>query len=176
MPDSFLVMIALVLYTVDYDYPKVIAGNQTVISTTVGTRGESTQSRSHPEGSSASRTTTKQDSYTDHSPLTMGSDFIYDSPWAQLGPQYLDERNIYTIDAPPGKLGVVVDTPDEGPPVIFAIKESSPLQGKLQIRDRLLAVDHVDVTALSAVNTSRIISQRSTATDRTFTLLRVPPK
>ena len=106
----------------------------------------------------------------------MGSDFIYDSPWAQLGPQYLDERNIYTIDAPPGKLGVVVDTPDEGPPVIFAIKESSPLQGKLQIRDRLLAVDHVDVTALSAVNTSRIISQRSTATDRTFTLLRVPPK
>ncbi|KAL7556929.1 hypothetical protein ACA910_006173 [Epithemia clementina (nom. ined.)] len=154
--------------TMDYDYPKVVAGNQTVVSTAVGTLGQNTR-----QGNSLSDENTRPDSFTVQSPLTMGSDFVHPSPWANLGPKYSDESNIYTIDVPAGKLGVVVDTPDDGPPVVYAIKDSSPLMGKLNIGDRLLGVDGVDVTGLTAVNTSRIISKRANKPNRKFTLLRV---
>lgn len=95
---------------------------------------------------------------------------------AKLGPQYTDERNVYTIDAPAGKLGIVFDTPDEGPLVIFQVADTSVLLGKVNVGDRLLALDDNDVTELTAVNISRLIIARSEEPVRRFTFMRLPPK
>ena len=111
---------------------------------------------------------TRGDSLTQSSPLGSAGN----NPWAKFGPKYTDERNIYNVEAPAGKLGVVVDTPDEGPPVIFAVKDSSVLYGKVHVGDRLLAVDDGDVTTLSAVNISRLISKKADSPVRNFTLMR----
>ncbi|KAL7556928.1 hypothetical protein ACA910_006172 [Epithemia clementina (nom. ined.)] len=96
------------------------------------------------------------------------------NPWARLGPEYRDPKHLYTVEAPPGKLGVIVDTPDSGPGVVFAVKETSVLVGKIQVGDRLLSVDDEDVTKLSPVHISRLITKKSNQPVRVFTLMRSP--
>lgn len=92
--------------------------------------------------------------------------------WAKLGRKYSDNRKIFTVQAPPGKLGLVVDTPDEGPPIIFKINDTSPLLGLVKLGDRVMAVDEVDVTAMSSVETSDVISQKSQQLVRILTLFK----
>jgi len=66
-----------------------------------------------------------------------------------------------TITAPPGKLGIVVDSAADGEgPIIFKVKETSPLQGVLYEGDRLLKIDNVDVSQMSAAEISQIMSHR----------------
>lgn len=91
--------------------------------------------------------------------------------WARLGPEYSPE-NIFTIEAPPGKLGVVIDTPDAGPAIVHSLKENSVLVGLVRPGDRVLAVDDEDVTFLAPVNISRLITRKSRQEARTFTLMR----
>ena len=38
-------------------------------------------------------------------------------------------------------LGVVIDTPDEGAPVVHAIKDSSCIADQIKVGDKLIAVD-----------------------------------
>ena len=140
----------------DFDFEKIVSGADEARSIVTADLDSSNilggePSRRHSRGSSSNN----QDA----------------NPWAHLGPDYADSRYIYTVQAPPGKLGVVVDTPDSGPAVVFTVKESSVLQGELQVGDRLLAVDEMDVTALSPVNISRLITTRSREPVRVFTLL-----
>ena len=123
-----------------------------MISSAAGTLGENT----------------RQDSLTQNT----ASDPLALTPWSKLGPKYTDKRNLFIVEAPEGKLGVVVDTPDEGPPVIFAVKDTSVLYGKVAVGDRLLAVDDEDVTSMSAVNISRLISRKADQPVRKFTLMR----
>ena len=66
--------------------------------------------------------------------------------------------------APAGKLGVVIDTPDDGAPVMHAtIKESSSvIADKLQVGDKLVAVvDDEDVRTMTAIKVSKLISRKS---------------
>ncbi|KAL7572758.1 hypothetical protein ACA910_009022 [Epithemia clementina (nom. ined.)] len=143
--------------TVDYDYAKVAAGEgRSVISSAGGTLGENT----------------RQDSLTLLGTFATSENASSASQWASFGPQYTDEKNLYNVEAPAGKLGVVVDTPDEGPPVIFAVKDTSVLYGRVNVGDRLMAVDDQDVTSLSAVNISRLISKKADEPVRKFTLMR----
>eukprot|EP00522_Entomoneis_paludosa_P008786 CAMPEP_0172446684 /NCGR_PEP_ID=MMETSP1065-20121228/6229_1 /TAXON_ID=265537 /ORGANISM="Amphiprora paludosa, Strain CCMP125" /LENGTH=783 /DNA_ID=CAMNT_0013197873 /DNA_START=22 /DNA_END=2373 /DNA_ORIENTATION=+ len=138
--------------TVDYDYSKVASGggNRSVVSSAGGTLGENTM----------------QDSLTQTTPTTDRF-----GRWTSMSSKLLDdEPSTYTVAAPAGKLGVVVDTPDEGAPVIHAVKDTSVLHGKVHVGDRLLAVDDEDVSTMSAVNISRLISKKAHAQVRTFTL------
>lgn len=64
----------------------------------------------------------------------------------------------FEVRAPPGKLGMVVDTPNGGVPVVRAIKADSVLNGSVQVGDRLISVDHVNVTSMSALEVSNLIS------------------
>lgn len=66
----------------------------------------------------------------------------------------------------------MVDNPDDGAPVVHAIKEDSVLVGQVQVGDRLVGVDEVDVRALSPVKVSKLISKRSTNPLRKLTLTR----
>ena len=93
-------------------------------------------------------------------------------PWARFGPEYVDKANWITVQAPPGKLGVVVDIPDFGPAVVFKIRDTSVLRGQVHLGDRLLAVNDLDVTTYSAMRISALIADLSTQPVRTFTLMR----
>jgi hypothetical protein len=64
----------------------------------------------------------------------------------------------FEVRAPPGKLGMVVDTPNGGVPIVRAIKPDSVLNGSVQIGDRLISVDHINVTSMSALEVSNLIS------------------
>ena len=76
------------------------------------------------------------------------------------------------IVAPPGKLGISLDAPESGCPFVHSIKESSPLFGKLEPGDRLLAVDEEDVRLHTAIKISKILSRRSDR-ERMLTIVRV---
>ena len=46
------------------------------------------------------------------------------------------------VYAPAGKLGVIIDTPGDGAPMIHFIKEISPVVNKVHVGDLLVAVDN----------------------------------
>jgi hypothetical protein len=85
----------------------------------------------------------------------------------------LNEREeVLEIFAPAGKLGVVIDTPNSGAPVVYNIKDTCPIADKLRIGDKLIAVDDEDVTSMTAIKVSKIISQKSGNPQRKFTIVR----
>jgi len=102
------------------------------------------------------------------------------------------QREEYTIIyAPSGVLGVVIDTPPSssssssstngnndgsssngGRPVVHAIKDTCPIRDEIHVGDILIAVDDIDVTAMTAVEVSRLISRKSNQERRKLTLIR----
>lgn len=59
---------------------------------------------------------------------------------------------------------MVVDTPNGSVPVVRAIKPESILVGQVQIGDRLIAVDQQDVTRMTAIDVSNMVSLRQNKT------------
>ena len=106
------------------------------------------------------------------------------------------QQEEYTIIyAPSGVLGVVIDTPPSsssstngnndsssngrrmtssngGRPVVHAIKDTCPIRDEIHVGDILIAVDDIDVTAMTAVEVSRLISKKSNQERRKLTLIR----
>lgn len=79
-----------------------------------------------------------------------------------LGPSYMNlSEQVLVIMAPPGKLGISLDTPENGAPFVYSIKDVSPLVGKLMEGDRVIAIDDEDVRLLTAVKISKILSKKS---------------
>ena len=58
--------------------------------------------------------------------------------------------------APPGKLGVAIDTIN-GHPVVHRIKEGSPLKGILQHKDHIVAIDGVDTRNMTAADVTHLM-------------------
>jgi len=81
-----------------------------------------------------------------------------------------DER--IDIIAPAGKLGVVIDTPMNGPPIVHAIKETSVLADRVRIGDKLVSVDGEDTTELSAIRVSKLISSKAVNDQRYMIFMR----
>ena len=81
-------------------------------------------------------------------------------------------EELIDIYAPPGKLGVVIDTPDDGAPVVHAIKDSSVIADKLQVGDKLVAVDDEDVRTMTAIKVSKLISRKSANATRKLSIIR----
>jgi hypothetical protein len=77
----------------------------------------------------------------------------------------------FVLIAPPGKLGMVLDTPPGEGPLVHAINESSVLKGRVKVGDRLITVDKEDVSTLSAAKVSVLITQKSQQ-ERTFEFIR----
>lgn len=76
------------------------------------------------------------------------------------------------VFAPPGKLGVVIDTPDDNAPVVHAVKDTSPIVDQVRVGDKLVAVDDEDVRAMTAIKVSKLISKKSTQETRKLTIIR----
>ena len=81
-------------------------------------------------------------------------------------------EEVLDIFAPPGKLGVVIDTPADGCPVVHAIKETSIIAGQVIVGDKLVAVDDEDVRQMSAIKVSKMISNKRSNPSRKLTIVR----
>jgi hypothetical protein len=81
-----------------------------------------------------------------------------------------DER--FEVLAPSGVLGLILETNKEGVPTIDNIKPLSVLADQVQIGDRLLSVDGIDVSVMLASDISRLIASRREAPVRKFVFMR----
>jgi len=95
--------------------------------------------------------------------------FADDSSFEQ---QFAEPEERYDVVAPAGKLGMVIDTPNGGPPVVHAIKDTSVLADRVQVGDRLLSVDGEDCTGMTAMQVSKLISLKSEKPSRVLVFVR----
>ena len=72
--------------------------------------------------------------------------------------------------APPGKLGVSI-YPVDGLPVVYKVKKDSPLNEILFHMDRIIAIDEVDTSGMTAADVTRVIVSRMKL-HRTITYVR----
>lgn len=142
--------------TVDYDYSKAYNDKDHSISYAGGTLGSDTQEFSFPANAGATG-------------AALGP---YDDGFDDGFRKGKFKEEILHIFAPPGKLGVVIDTPDDGAPVVHAVKESSVVVNKVKVGDKLVAVDDEDVRTLTAIKVSKLISRKSANPSRKLTVLR----
>lgn len=151
--------------SVDYDYTKAYGGGgDTSVSSAGGTFG----SNAHTLGGGQTLTDLS-------APGTALGTYSDDGSFG--GGAYRDQQSnvreeLIDIYAPPGKLGVVIDTPDDGAPIIHAIKDSSVIADKLQVGDKLVAVDDEDVRAMTAIKVSKLISRKSANPTRKLSIIR----
>lgn len=72
-----------------------------------------------------------------------------------------DEDSFFELIAPPGMLGIIVESPDQSGPKVHGIKVTSPFYGQVSMGDKLIAVDGEDTTNMSAIRASKLISYKS---------------
>jgi C-terminal processing protease CtpA/Prc len=93
-----------------------------------------------------------------------------------LGASYDDNRlpreQVIVVEAPAGKLGVVIDTPDDGAPVVHAVKDTSVIADQIRVGDKLIKVDDEDVRSMTAIKVSKLISKKSANPVRRLTIVR----
>jgi hypothetical protein len=82
------------------------------------------------------------------------------------------EGELIDVILPAGKLGIVIDTPDNGLPVIHAVKRTSAVRDQLRVGDKLLAIDDEDIRDKTAYHVSKIISSKMFNPQRKFTIVR----
>jgi len=70
-------------------------------------------------------------------------------------------NKVYQRDcvAPPGKLGVVIDTTKHGP-VVHMVKEGSPLEHVVFPGDKILSIDEVDTRGMTASGVTRVMAKK----------------
>lgn len=76
----------------------------------------------------------------------------------------------YDVFAPPGALGIVVDTTEKGC-IVYSLKKSSPMQGLMNRGDFIIGLDDFDVRNLSAASLTKLMAQKSEQDERKFTLV-----
>ena len=79
-------------------------------------------------------------------------------------------RELYDCYAPPGPLGVVIDTTPEGP-MVHSLKPTSRLAGLLQRGDLVVGLDDIDTRGMTAATLTRLMAKRSQQAQRKITLL-----
>jgi hypothetical protein len=95
---------------------------------------------------------------------------IYETPEGVGEPPSFD---FITIVAPAGMLGIVLNDNQGGDfPVVYAVKSTSPLHGRVQVGDMLVTVDEVDCRGVASRTISSFLSSRSQSPMRTMVLAR----
>jgi len=145
----------------DYDYARAYGDAQPTPSISTATIDKMISS--NPDDQTSGKDSTSLPFQADNSL------FSDDSSFEQ---QFHEPETRFQVDAPAGKLGVVIDTPSGGVPVVHAIKDSSVLAGSVKVGDRLISVDDEDTTALTAMQVSKLISSKSSQPVRTLVFMR----
>lgn len=81
-------------------------------------------------------------------------------------------EDVFNVIAPPGKLGIGLDTPNSGAPFIYNINEDCPIAHQLMVGDQIIFVDDEDVRSMTAVKASNLICQKSANPSRKLTIMR----
>jgi hypothetical protein len=126
----------------DYDYSKHFLGAST--SRSMGTATLSNELHSQSGGSARDRFASEGTSstffkaslaQTDSGALDDFDDVSFEE---QYGPVAIrgNSKDKFEVQVPPGKLGMVIDTPNNGVPVVHAIKQESVLCDRVQVGDR----------------------------------------
>ena len=76
----------------------------------------------------------------------------------------------YDVFAPPGAIGIVVDTTDKGC-IVHSLKKSSPMQGLMNRGDLIIGLDNFDVRNMSAASLTKLMAKKSQQSERKFTLV-----
>ena len=140
-----------------YDYSKMYGGIGEMNSTS-SSAGAST----NITGSSRSQTTTTSTSVRSfHHQDSLRSNDLF-SEEASFDEQFVSNIEQYIeICAPPGKLGMVVDSMDDDVPMVHALRENSILMDKIRIGDKLISVDGEDTTGMTPREVSDLITEKS---------------
>jgi hypothetical protein len=72
--------------------------------------------------------------------------------------------------APPGPIGIVVDTIDKGC-IVHSLKKTSPMQGLINPGDLIVALDDFDVREMDAASLTKLMAKKSQQKERKFTLI-----
>jgi hypothetical protein len=109
---------------------------------------EDARSRLHSEESMTRESSGKTGTQSKLGLSHMGESIFSDD--ASFEEQYIEsEQQVpFEITVPAGKLGVVIDTPNGGFPIVHAIKDTSILADRVRVGDRLVSVDGQDCTAM----------------------------
>ena len=97
---------------------------------------------------------------------------LYDDEQSENAYYDSSREELIDVFAPPGKVGFVIDTPNDGAPLVHAVKDTSPLKDHLRIGDKLVAVDDVDVRTMTATKVSKLLSRKSEQPSRKLTIIR----
>lgn len=81
-----------------------------------------------------------------------------------------EEEDIYDVFAPPGPIGMVVDTTAKGC-VVHSLRKTSSMQGLINPGDLIVALDDEDVTKLDASELTKLMARKAQQTERKFTLI-----
>lgn len=147
--------------TVDYDYSKAYGGGgDTSVSEAGGTYGSNNQGLLDPVNAGA----------TGGALGGFDTGGSFEDTYRGTGGNV--KEDLIHVFAPPGKLGVVIDTPDDGAPVVHAVKDSSVIADKIHVGDKLVAVDDEDVRAMTAIKVSKLISRKSANPSRKLSIIR----
>jgi hypothetical protein len=79
---------------------------------------------------------------------------------------------LYDVFAPPGPIGIVVDTTKDGP-AVHSLKRTSPMLGLINPGDLIVALDDVDARGMTAATLTQLMAKKSTQKERKITLLTV---
>eukprot|EP00577_Skeletonema_sp_RCC1716_P006312 CAMPEP_0113386448 /NCGR_PEP_ID=MMETSP0013_2-20120614/8015_1 /TAXON_ID=2843 ORGANISM="Skeletonema costatum, Strain 1716" /NCGR_SAMPLE_ID=MMETSP0013_2 /ASSEMBLY_ACC=CAM_ASM_000158 /LENGTH=622 /DNA_ID=CAMNT_0000269291 /DNA_START=92 /DNA_END=1957 /DNA_ORIENTATION=- /assembly_acc=CAM_ASM_000158 len=137
--------------TTDYDYSKAYAASSNFsLSDAGGTLGERTRQTGDFMPQAGNNTIFSEDPTYNEAAYERSS----------------GREEMLDVYAPAGKLGVVIDTPNDGAPIVHAVKDSSPIADKIQVGDKLVAVDDQDVRTMTAIQVSKLISKKSVNASR----------
>eukprot|EP00984_Skeletonema_dohrnii_P002342 scaffold808_cov129-Skeletonema_dohrnii-CCMP3373.AAC.6 len=143
--------------TTDYDYSKAYAASSNFsLSDAGGTLGERTRQTGDFMPQAGNNTIFSEDPTYNEAAYERSS----------------GREEMLDVYAPAGKLGVVIDTPNDGAPIVHAVKDSSPIADKIQVGDKLVAVDDQDVRTMTAIQVSKLISKKSVNASRKMTVIR----
>lgn len=84
--------------------------------------------------------------------------------------EHLDMTNTREVLVPPGKLGIVIDTTDDGCPVVHHINPDSALKDMLKEGDTIISIDGVTTMGMDSASLSTLIASGASRT-RTFVLM-----
>ena len=103
----------------------------------------------------------KNDEYSNIAPVTnktKSNDFS--SAASTQNQQRVASKYERVCIAPPGRLGVVIDTTKDGP-VVYQVKDDSPMLGQIFPGDRMMTIDDIDTRGLRASQITQIMAEKA---------------
>lgn len=82
----------------------------------------------------------------------------------------IKQKDTYDVFAPPGPIGIVVDTSKMGP-AVHSLKSTSPMLGLINPGDLIVALDGEDTRNMTAASLTRLMAKKSRQKERKITLL-----